>query len=119
MKPVEFLRLRMAQLGLSQSGLATRLTLRGHSITKGGVGHWLTERTEMPLRDEQFRLTLASVLEIDVNQMMREMGYVLTEDDRSEKARLAADIIDQLPSDAQELAIDYLKILERRYSREN
>lgn len=119
MKPVDYLRLRMAQLKLSQSGLATRLTLRGHSITKGGVGHWLTERTEMPLRDEQFRIILAGVLEIDVNQMMKEMGYVVTDDERSQNARLAADIVDQLPSDVQELAIDYLKVLERRYSHEH
>lgn len=117
MKISEFLKARRQELRISQADLATRLTLRGQDTTKASIGHWETDRNQPPLKDPEFRLALASALEIDVNQMMAILGFVVTEDDRSKEARRAADIIDRLPSEARSLALDYLAMLEDRYAR--
>ncbi len=119
MKISEFLKARRQELRISQADLAMRLTLRGLGTTKASVGHWETERNNPPIEDPAFRVALASSLEVDVNEMMVALGFVITDSDRSNEARRAADIIDRLPSDARSLALDYLTMLENRFVKTN
>lgn len=111
----EFLKQRRSVVGISQADLATRLTLRGHATTKANVGHWEKGRHIPPIEDHAFRMVLSSALEIDVNEMMTILGFVVTEDKRSGKAKLAADLIDQLPEDAKDLALEIIKGISKRY----
>lgn len=117
MKISEFLKSRRGELGISQADLARELTLRGQDVTRATVGHWEAGRNNPPIEDPQFRLALASALELDVNTMMVKLGFLITEAERSHEARRAADIIDQLPSEGKSLALDYLLMLEKRYVR--
>lgn len=116
MKISEFLKARRQELRISQADLASRLTLRGQDTLKASIGHWETERSNPPIRDYEFRLALASALEMDVNEMMAVLGFIIADTDRSTDARRAADIIDRLPSDARSLALDYLSMLEKRFA---
>lgn len=119
MKIGEFLKQRRRDLQISQDDLATRLTLKGQPTTKASVGHWERGRNNPPVEREEFRRALAASLEIDVNEMMAVLGFVLNESSRSPEAMLAADIMDQLPKDARQLALDYLYVLERRFAQSN
>lgn len=112
-----FLKRRRAELGLTQGQVAEGLSMRGYETSSGRVGHWETGRNRAPLEDARFRHALASVLQLDVNEMMTELGYVVFDSERSKEAQLAAEIVDQLPSDARLLALDYLQVLERRFSK--
>ena len=114
----DFLKHRRDELGISQAELADRLSERGEEASAARVGHWETGRNKPPLDDPKFRLVIASTLEIDVNEMMMVLGYVVTDENRSQEARRAADIVDRLPDDARELALDYLDVLERRYLKQ-
>lgn len=111
----DFLRKRLQDLDLSQADLARSLTLRGKSTTRATVGHWINGRNFPPLEDEDFRFALAASLELDVNQLLVEIGFTVVDTERSMEARRAADIVDRLPSDAKELALEYLDMLDRRY----
>lgn len=111
-----FLKQRRLSLGLTQSDVAEGLTRRGYNTSSGRVGHWETGRNKPPLIDERFRNALAAVLEMDVNEMMTELGYVISETERSQEAQLAATIVDTLPPDARQLALDYLHVLEKRFA---
>lgn len=112
----EFLKRRRSELGFSQADVADGLSLRGQETGHARVGHWETGRNKPPLEDSSFREALASVLQMDVNDMMATLGFVTTEDDRSPEARLAASIVDQLPPMGRTLAIDYLQVLQKRFT---
>jgi transcriptional regulator with XRE-family HTH domain len=102
---------------LTQSNVAEELTRRGHPTSPARVSHWESGRNKPPLDNPLFREALASVLTIDVNEMMSDLGFVVIETNRSKEAQLAASIVDHLPQDARQLAIDYLQVLERRFSQ--
>lgn len=112
----DFLRHRRTELDISLSDLATRLALRGFSTTKANIGHWERGRTNPPLDDPDFRMALAASLEMSVNDLMRRLGYTTDEDSLTSKAMRAAEIVNRLPEDAQDLALDLLEQLERRYA---
>lgn len=111
----EFLRTRREQLGISQAELAERLSERGEEASSARVGHWETGRNKPPLEDLKFRQAIASALEIDVNKMMIQLGFVILDVDRSTEARQAADIIDALPETLRSYALEYLHTFERQY----
>ncbi len=111
-----FLKNRRTALKMSQAELADELSLRGQETSSARVGHWETGRNNPPLEDPFFREALASALHMDVNEMMGELGFIVTETNRSQEALLAAQIIDQLPPLARELALDYLKYLEKKFT---
>ena len=115
MEVKDFLRARRAQLGMTQEKLATRLEELGQETSYARVGHWETGRNKPPLHNKEFRTALAIALEMDVNEMMAALGYVVTDDERSSDAMLAAAIIDGLPSKARQLAIDYLRLLQNHF----
>jgi transcriptional regulator with XRE-family HTH domain len=110
-----FIKQRRAKLDLSQAKLAQRLTDLGQTTSHTRVAHWESGRNKPPLEDPKFRVALAVALEIDVNDMMAELGYVVTDEHRSAEALIAAEIVDQLPAEAKQLAIDYLRVLEKRF----
>jgi len=112
----EFIKRKRLDLGLSQSNLAKELSKRGQETSAARVGHWETGRNKPPLEDPRFREALSAILQMDSNQLMAELGYVIDEDERSPEALLAASIVDHLPRDAQQLALDYLKVLEKRFA---
>jgi len=91
------------------------LSQEGQETSYGRVSHWETGRNKPPLEDIRFRRTLAAILQIDVNDMMKQLGYEVSDADRSPDARKAADIIELLPEEARSLALDYLDMLKRRY----
>lgn len=112
----DFLRQRRDEIGISQGLAAKRLTEYGYETSDGRVGHWETGRNKPPLDNPQFRLALALTLEMTINEMLSELGYVTDQDDLSPEAQLAAVLVEQLPAMGKKLAIEYLKILERQFS---
>lgn len=111
-----FLRHRREKLGISQAEVAERLSDHGEETSSARVGHWETGRNKPPLEDLRFRRALALALEMDANSMMTELGYVTSQDAYSSEARLAAEIVDQLPTEGKELALDILRSLEKRFA---
>ena len=111
----EFLKTRRTTLKISQAQLADELSARGQETSSARVGHWETGRNNPPLENPHFREALASVLQMDVNDLMAELGFIVADNQRSKEALLAAQIIDHLPPLARDLAIDYLKLLEKRF----
>lgn len=109
-----FLRERRKQLDISQEDLAARLSRLGHETGHARISHWETGRNKPPIDQAEFRTALAIALEMDVNDMMSVLGYVITDPQRSEQARLAADIIDQLPPDRKDLALTLLRALAEK-----
>lgn len=106
---------KLIELDISLAEFANRLTLRGHDISKAGVYNWVTGKAKPPISDKEFRYKLASVLEMDVDEMLKILGYITTLDERSPFTRRITDIIEHLPDDGKELALDYLEMLEKRY----
>jgi transcriptional regulator with XRE-family HTH domain len=115
----DFLKRRRKQLDLSQADVAELLTIKGEETSPAKVGHWETGRNKPPLDNGHFREILASALQMDVNDMMEELGYVVHEDHRSREAQLAAMIVDHLPEQGKQLALDYLQTLEKHFTRTN
>jgi transcriptional regulator with XRE-family HTH domain len=115
----DFLRKRRAELKISQADLADLLSSMGQETSSARIGHWETARNKPPLEDENFRHALAAALKMDVNELMSELGFVITDENRSREARRAADIIDRLPSEIRETALELLTVLEKRYSKDN
>jgi transcriptional regulator with XRE-family HTH domain len=111
-----FLRQRREKLGITQAEVANRLSDHGEETSSARVGHWETGRNKPPLEDLRFRRSLALALEMDVNSMMAELGYVTADEEYSSEARLAAEIVDQLPTEGRELAIEILRTLEKRFA---
>jgi transcriptional regulator with XRE-family HTH domain len=111
----EFLRKRRTALDLSLSDLAQRLSSRGYVVQRQTVNHWETGRNNAPIESIEFRNALAGALELDVNEMLREMGFPVNDSERSNEALYLADLADRLPEDGKELLIDYAQLLEHRY----
>lgn len=110
-----FLKDRREELGISQAQLADLLSDLGEETSSARVGHWETGRNKPPLEDANFRRVLATAMRMEVNEMMALLGFIITDDERSEEALRAAAIVDNLPQEARELALDYLSLLEKRF----
>ncbi len=111
----DYIRKRLNDLEMSHADLARKLTLMGRPVTRQAVSHWLNGRNDMPIDEREFRLALAASLELDVNELMDRLGYIVSDDERSTEALRAAEIIDRLPDDAKTLALEYLALLDRHY----
>lgn len=107
-----WLRERREQLHLNQEELAARLQLVGFDVARASISHWETGRFNPPFNDPAFTKAFAQVLKMSVNSMLKQAGYEIITD-LSENARHAAEIVDQLPSDRQRLAIGILEQLLR------
>lgn len=110
----DFLKKRREELRISQQALADRLSERGQETSYARVSHWERGRNQAPLENASFRAALAQSLEMTVDDLMRQLGYV-TSTEYGAHAMRAAEIVEKLPADAQLLALDLLLQLERRY----
>lgn len=106
---------RRTELDLNQDDLAARLEIAGFSATRGSISHWENERYQPPLDDPNFRQAMAKALKLNVPEMLAMAGYEVRINPQSDAAKRGAAIIDRLPEDARNLALDYLLMLERRY----
>lgn len=108
---MNWLRRRREQVGIeTQEELVTRLELEGFNITRGAVSHWETGRYNPPVDDPAFRDALSRVLKLSEPELLRMAGYQVTRGTHSQAAERAADILDRLTPDKQNLAI---KVLEQ------
>jgi transcriptional regulator with XRE-family HTH domain len=111
----EFLKKRRNELDLSLSDVAKRLSNRGYVVQRQTVGHWETGRNNAPVESLEFRHALAGAFEMDLNDLSRELGFVVSDSERSHDALYLADLADRLPEDGKELLVDYAQLLEQRY----
>lgn len=110
-----WLRDRRKELEMQQSELAARLEVAGFTVGRASISHWENGRYDPPLDDPNFRRAMAKALKLSVTEMLEMAGYEVIPTIQSEKARRAAAIIERLPEDAQDVALDLLKSLEKRY----
>ncbi len=94
----------------------TRLQLEGQTISRAAISHWETGRYNPPLDSSDFRLALAKALKMDVSELLRSAGYEISRSNYSDAAKRAAAIIEHLPPKGQEMALDYLQMLEKRFA---
>lgn len=92
------------------------LSHAGYETSYARVSHWETGRNNPPLDDRGFRLALAAALGIDSNTMMIELGYVNIHQDMTVEAKIGAEIIEHLPAEGRELALDLLRSIQKRYT---
>jgi transcriptional regulator with XRE-family HTH domain len=102
---------------MTQQDLADSLSQSGHETSYARVSHWERGRNKPPLENPAFRMALATALQTDVNDMMSELGFVVTDEQRSRNALLAADLMDQMPEEAQLMALDIISSIKRRYEQ--
>lgn len=110
MEAHKVIRERRIQLGITQNDLADRLAALGHETSYSRISHWETGRNTPPVEDRDFRLALASALEISEVEMMRRFGFVV-ESHYSEIAERAAAIVDRLTDEKKEIAMKLLETL--------
>lgn len=115
MKFSQFLMQRRTLLNLSTTDIADRLSANGYSASRAAVSHWENERNGPPISDSKFRRALALALDLDVNSMLTQLGYITLEETRSANALLGAELIDQMTQRDQELAINILKQILEHY----
>lgn len=108
----EFLRRRLQKMDISLSDLEARLNLYGYKVTKGAIGHWVTGRRKLPLKDTRFVEVLARSLEMSTNEMLEQMGFIATDDDWSPTVQRIAAIANQLSPDKQKLALKLVEQLQ-------
>jgi hypothetical protein len=87
---------RKEELGLSLSDLATRLNLHGYSVAKSTIGCWATGERNPQLDKKNVRDAIAMAIEMDTNEMLSELGFIIHEDDHTPEGRYAASIIDKI-----------------------
>jgi len=104
------------KMGINQGELAERLQAAGLTVTRAAVSHWETGRYPSPLDTAHDILILAEVLRINLQEILG----VLVEDSTARKysdvTRTAARLIEELPADAQQTALEQLRSLTKLYS---
>jgi transcriptional regulator with XRE-family HTH domain len=111
----DWLRKRRLELDLNQGELAARLATAGFSTVRASISNWENGRHDPPLDDPNFRQAASKALRLSEAEILQMAGYQVTPAIQSEKARRAASIVERLPEDAQDVALDLLKSLEKRY----
>lgn len=112
---MNWLRDRRKELDMQQGELAARLEVSGFHVTQSSISQWENGRHDPPLDDPTFRQSLAKALKLSESEILERAGYQVAFAPQSEAARRASSIIDRLPEPAQELALDYLQMLEKRF----
>lgn len=109
---MNWLRKRRGQVGLeTQEDLAAQLQLEGIVITRASISHWENGRNKPPLDQPEFRAALAKVLRLTQPELLRLAGYEVSKARHSDAAERAANIVDELPPEKQDLAIRLLEQL--------
>ena len=101
------------EVGITQDDLAARLQLEGiKKVSRSAIANWESHIGNVPLRNPEFVRALSSILRITETQLMLMAGYTVGAK-HTELAERAAHIIDNLPSDKQELAVRLVEQLKR------
>lgn len=103
---------------MSYADLAKALELQGYSVERQTIGHWATGKRKPPIGKDEFRRALAAALGISAEEMMVKLGWTLPNHERSPQALLAADMIDQLPEEVRDMAVELIDVLAKRYRME-
>ena len=111
-----WLRQRREQLHLSQEDVISKLQLLGINVSRSSLSNWENNKFNPPLEDTEFRNALAQVLMLSMSELLTNAGYEIN-DARSKEAITAAYIIERLPPNAKEMAMDYLVMLEKKYAK--
>lgn len=95
---------------LSQEQLATSLQNAGLDVARSTVASWENpENSQPPLDDPAYRRALSNIFHISITELLIAAGYEVDPQNRNELSRRAADIIDQLSAEKQDLAIKLLE----------
>lgn len=108
-----WLRTYRKKLSLTQDDLAARLQVSGFEVTPAAISHWETGRYNPPLHNIEFRNVLASILKISPQELLAAEGYE-TEQHHTKAGERAADIVDSLSADQQELVLGILEQFRER-----
>lgn len=100
---------RRKELGLSLERLADTLEKYGYRVERQTISHWEHGRNNPPIESENFRTALALSLDMDVNDLLTQIGMIKTDDERSPESRRAAELIDLLPIDQRKKAVNILE----------
>lgn len=106
-----WLKNRREAIDLRQDELAAKLQIEGFDVSRATISNWETGRHEPPMHDPEFRHALARSLRLNVRTMLKLAGYEVTEQPHSTTAELAADLIDRLPPEKQQLALRLIETL--------
>lgn len=108
---MNWLKLRLEQLSMSQSELTRLLQLEGMEVSASAVSHWSNGRYNPPLEDDVFRRALAVALQLEVPEMLRRAGYQVIDGKHSDKAERAAILIDKMKPEDQDKALRVIEAL--------
>lgn len=114
MKTGTFIKTRRDELDLSLQDVASRLTLNGYPTNKASVWQWENEEKSnrnAPIEKEEFRVALARAFEMDINVLVKLVGWVKVDDERSPEALRAASLVDQMRPDQRPMAVKLLETM--------
>lgn len=109
------LRRRREELGLSRAMLSRDLDDFGYSVSGMGIAHWESGKRSAPIDDPALIEAISLALGLDKISIFQARGINIASAGRTPEGRLAAEIVDALPPDERTTAIDYLKIMQRRW----
>lgn len=98
-------------IGLSLAEIAAQFNLHGYEITKSTIGGWASGKRNPQLDKKEVREAIAAVLQVDVNEMMTTLGFVILDEHRSPEALRAASLIDSLPEEERRKAVRMLEVM--------
>ena len=106
---------RREELNISQDEAASRLQLAGFDTTRATISHWETGRNPIPLDSLKARKALAAALEMKISDIDAIAGTEILNDqsEYSQAAKHAAILIDRMSPNAQRVALEVLRTLER------
>ena len=96
--------------------MVERLQVAGLNVTRAAVSHWETGRNPSPLDNARDILILAEVLHINLQDILGVLVEDTTARNYSDVTRTAARLIEELPPDAQQTALEQLRSLAKLYS---
>lgn len=99
------------KIHLSQEELAIALQNAGLDVARSTVGTWESGKSQPPLDDPAYRRALANIFRVSVTELLMSAGYEIDLDKYSETSRRAADIVEQLTPEKQNLAVRLLEQL--------
>jgi transcriptional regulator with XRE-family HTH domain len=99
---------RRARLGLSQAGLARRLSDLGLAVKKSAVSKWETGQTPLPLQTARNRRAFAHALHLSIFELLVLAGYEI-DPGLSPAARMVAVTYERLSPPQQEAVVGMIE----------
>ncbi len=97
---------------LSQEELAAALQNAGLDVARSTIATWESSgKSQAPIDDPAYRRALANIFQVSVTELLVMAGYEIDPDRFSETSRRAAEIVEQLPPEKQNLAVRLLEQL--------